>query len=87
VSLNRNWIGGRDGIRTHGSLAASVLIAWLEVQGSDDSHAGSTLHLRGVEDVTTMHVKKAVADLLRQLPNSEPPRASRPRPNAEPFDS
>ncbi len=45
-------------------------IAFIEAQESDAQSGGSTLHLRGIEDITTMHVKDSVTDVVKQLPGA-----------------
>jgi len=74
IAVTRQGIGG---VESYVWVNVDA-IAWVEVQQGDTGAAGSTLHLRGVEDVTTMHVKEPMADLVRQLPVIEPPPETRP---------
>jgi hypothetical protein len=76
IALTRQGIGGMES-RVWVNVDA---IAFVEAQESDAQSGGSTLHLRGVEDITTMHVKDAVADLVKQLPAAEATEDHRPQP-------
>ena len=64
IAVTRQGIGGIES-RVWVNVDA---IALLEAQAADSRAGGSTLHLRGVQDVTTMHVKDAVTDLVNQIP-------------------
>ena len=86
IAVTRQGIGGVES-RVWVNVDA---IAFIEAQESDARSGGSTLHLRGVEDITTMHVKDSVADLVEQLPgadsgngDNQPAPASRPSTRAQ----
>ena len=67
IAVTRQGIGGVES-----QVWVNVdTIAFVEAQEDDQRTGGSTLHLRAVEDVATMHVKERMADLVNQLPTLE----------------
>ncbi len=78
IAVTREGIGGVES-RVWVNVDAIAFIEALEPNAAK-TRAGATLHLRGIEDLTTMHVKDAVADLLKQLPvatDAPPPKQRR----------
>jgi len=78
IAVTREGIGGVES-RVWVNVDAIAFIEALETTAAQKT-PGATLHLRGIEDVTTMHVKDPVADLLKQLPGATeapPPRQRR----------
>ena len=70
IAVTRQGIGGVES-RVWVNVDA---IAFLEIQADQADAGGSTIHLRGVEDVTTMHIKEPMAELIGQLQVLEKPR-------------